>query len=115
MIGSPPVKISGQSLRQDGRESMETGDCLRNWELKALLRGMGNLTAFFRLLQKLSDRHILYRVIYESPDEPLCYERLSSFGMVLLPDAFAMRQEDIKITQKLPERWGTSDYSGARA
>ena len=59
--------------------------------------GDGEFDSFFRLLQKLSDRHILYRVIYESPDEPLCYERLSSFGMVLLPDAFAMRREDIKL------------------
>lgn len=62
--------------------------------------GDGKFDCFFRLLQKLSDRHILYRVIYESPDEPLCRDRLDSFGMVLLPDAFAMRPADIGLLRE---------------
>ena len=68
--------------------------------------GDGTFKCFFNFLQKLSDRKILYRVIYESPDEPLTAARLIPFGHVILPDAFAMREEDQQILRNYQENGG---------
>ena len=60
----------------------------------------GKFEVFFRVLQELSDRHILFRVLYESPDEPLTSHRLAPFHTVLLPEAFAMERENTKLLER---------------
>ena len=42
----------------------------------------GNFGHFFRLVQDLSDRHVLYNVLFHSPDEPLTVERLAGYRTV---------------------------------
>ncbi|SDF55980.1 hypothetical protein SAMN05660368_00918 [Marvinbryantia formatexigens] len=50
----------------------------------------GNFGHFFRLIQGLSDRHVLYNVLFESEDEPLTMERLKGYKTIVVPDAFLM-------------------------
>lgn len=50
----------------------------------------GNFGHFFRLVQDLSDRHVLYNVLFHSPDEPLTAERLAGYRTVVVPDAFLL-------------------------
>lgn len=68
--------------------------------------GDGEFSCFFQLVQKLCDRHLLFQVIYASPDEPLTEERLMPFRRVVLPDAFAMDGKDQQILQGFRERGG---------
>lgn len=77
----------------------EGGELPEELGAEGAFSGDGGFDCFFRLLQNLSDRHILYRVIYESPDEPLCSEELHTYDAILLPDAFAIQKEDIKLIQ----------------
>ena len=53
----------------------------------------GTFPQFFKLVQKLSDEHVLYNVIYESPDEKLTAEKLAPYRTVVIPDAFLMDEE----------------------
>ena len=57
----------------------------------------GTFPQFFRLVQKLSDEHVLYNVIYESPDEKLTPEKLAGYRTVVVPDAFLMDEETTKV------------------
>ena len=52
--------------------------------------GQGDFHLFFDLVQALSDRNILYNVVYESPDEPLTVARLDGYHTLVVPDAFLM-------------------------
>lgn len=54
----------------------------------------GDFGNFFQLAQDLSYAHVLYNVIYESPDEPLTHERLKGYKKVVVPDAFLLDDEN---------------------
>ncbi len=57
----------------------------------------GAFEAFFELIQNLSDRKVLYNVIYESPDEPLREERLRDYKTVVVADSFRMDEETAQV------------------
>lgn len=50
----------------------------------------GDFGHFFKLVQALSNRHVLYNVLFESKDEPLTKERLRGYKTIVVPDAFLM-------------------------
>lgn len=66
----------------------------------------GNFEHFFRLVQNLSDRHVLYNVLFESKDEPLTIERLAGYKTIVVPDAFLMDPENAKILNQFAEYGG---------
>jgi hypothetical protein len=53
----------------------------------------GNFANFFDLVQKLSDKNVLYNVICVSPDEPLTAQRLSGYKKIIVPDAFLLSDD----------------------
>lgn len=53
----------------------------------------GTFEEFFDLVQALSDEHVLYNVIYESPDEKLELDTLKKYKTVVVVDAFLMDEE----------------------
>ncbi|GAA6409711.1 hypothetical protein K040078D81_38280 [Blautia hominis] len=57
----------------------------------------GDFDDFFRLIQHMSDKDIVYNVIYESPDEPLTVEKISGYKQVIIPDAFNMQESTVEI------------------
>ena len=69
--------------------------------------GQGNFGHFFRLVQDLSDRHVLYNVIFESADEPLTAERLEGYRTVVVPDAFLMDPANAAVLNAFAEKGGT--------
>ena len=57
----------------------------------------GNFGHFFELVQALSDKHVLYNVLFESADEPLTAERLEGYKTIVVPDAFLMSEKDAAV------------------
>lgn len=57
----------------------------------------GAFEAFFELVQELSNRKVLYNVIYESPDEPLTMETLRPYRTVVAADSFLMDRETTEV------------------
>ncbi|HBE77189.1 MAG TPA: hypothetical protein DDW65_05335 [Firmicutes bacterium] len=53
----------------------------------------GDFGNFFNLVQKLSEKNVLYNVIYVSPDEPLTAERLSQYKKIIVPEAFMLSDD----------------------
>jgi len=51
--------------------------------------------SFFGFIQELSKRHVLYNVLYESPDEPLDAGRLEGYSKVIVPDAYMMGEDAV--------------------
>ena len=68
--------------------------------------GQGNFGHFFRLVQDLSDRHVLYNVLFESPDEPLTAERLTGYRTIVVPDAFLMDDANAAVLNEFAARGG---------
>lgn len=60
----------------------------------------GDFGNFFNLVQELSNNHILYNVIYESPDEQLSIERLNGYKYVIVPDAFLLNKISINVLKQ---------------
>lgn len=67
----------------------------------------GNFGHFFRLIQDLSDRHVLYNVLFESKDEPLTAERLKPYRTVVVPDAFLLDGQTAAVLQEFAREGGT--------
>ncbi len=57
----------------------------------------GNFNNFFELIKAMSKKNILYNVLYESPDEPLTASRLEAYKKVIVPDAFLMDAQTVKV------------------
>lgn len=66
----------------------------------------GAFEAFFGLVQKLSDRKILYNVIYESPDEPLRLENIKNYKNIVVADAFLMDDQTTQVLNSYAEMGG---------
>ena len=63
----------------------------------------GDFDNFFRLIQHMSDKDIVYNVIFESPDEPLTVEKISGYKQVIVPDAFNMQESTVEILKSCQE------------
>jgi hypothetical protein len=59
----------------------------------------GRFRSFFELVQSLSSRHVLYNVLFNSPDEVLTPARLSAYKKVIVPDAFMLEDQSAKAIQ----------------
>ena len=57
---------------------------------QASFANQGDFEHFHNLTQALSDRHVLYNVLFESGDEPLTMDKLAGYKTVVVPDAFLM-------------------------
>lgn len=57
----------------------------------------GNFGCFFNLIQELSNRHVLYNVLFESEDEPLTAQRLEGYRTIVVPDAFLMNEKTAEV------------------
>ena len=66
----------------------------------------GDFPNFFDLIEEMSQRHVLYNVIYESPDEPLTEERLAPYKTVIVPDAFLMDDSTAKVLENFAKSGG---------
>lgn len=66
----------------------------------------GDFGNFFRLVQDLSDRHVLYNVLFESKDEPLTKERLKGYKTIVVPDAFLMSDADAAVLDEFAAEGG---------
>ena len=66
----------------------------------------GAFEAFFGLVQKLSDRKVLYNVIYESPDEPLKLENIKNYKSIVVADAFLMDDQTTQVLNSYAELGG---------
>lgn len=69
--------------------------------------GQGNFRHFFELVQDLSDRHVLYNVLFESADEPLTADRLAPYSTVVVPDAFLMDDRNAQVLNEYAAAGGT--------
>ncbi len=67
----------------------------------------GRFHNFFELVQSLSNHHVLYNVLFNSPDEPLTPARLSPYKKVIVPDAFMMDDQSAKAVQAFAEAGGS--------
>ena len=67
----------------------------------------GNFGHFFTLVQELSNRHVLYNVLFESKDEPLTPERLAGYTTIVVPDAFLLSGETAAVLRSFAENGGT--------
>ncbi len=66
----------------------------------------GQFRRFFELVQKLSDKNVLYNVLFESPDEPLTAERLKAYKKVVVPDAFLMSGQAAEVIRAFGKSGG---------
>ena len=66
----------------------------------------GTFPGFFKFIQDLSNEHVLYNVIYESPDEKLTAESLAGYRTVVVPDAFLMDEETVQVLNAFKEAGG---------
>jgi hypothetical protein len=66
----------------------------------------GDFGNFFKLAQDLSYAHVLYNVIYESPDEPLTPERLEGYKKVVVPDAFLLDESNASVLKSFAVKGG---------
>lgn len=66
----------------------------------------GNFGHFFKLLQDLSNRHVLYNVLFESEDEPLTKERLAGYNTIIVPDAFLMDTKNAAVLNEFAANGG---------
>ena len=69
--------------------------------------GQGNFGHFFKLVQDLSNRHVLYNVLFESADEPLTRERLAGYRTIVVPDAFLMDEANAAVLNDFTAQGGT--------
>lgn len=74
----------------------------------------GNFANFFDLIQKLSEKNVLYNVIYVSPDEPLTAQRLNGYQKIIVPDAFLL-SDDAAMALSNYARTGNEVITFARA
>ncbi len=74
----------------------------------------GRFRSFFELVQSLSNRHVLYNVLFNSPDEVLTPARLSAYKKVIVPDAFVMDDQSAKAIQAFAQA-GASVITLARS
>lgn len=72
-------KIDLTGVKELGRQGAFSGD--------------GGFENFFDLIQELSQAHVLYNVIYESPDETMEMENIKKYKTIVVPDAFLMDDE----------------------
>jgi hypothetical protein len=66
----------------------------------------GSFRTFFDLVQMLSNRNVLYNVLFESPDEPVTSERLSQYKKLVVPDAFLMDDQTVKVINEYAKAGG---------
>lgn len=66
----------------------------------------GNFGHFFKLVQDLSDRHVLYNVLFESADEPLTKERLEGYKTIVVADAFLMDPANAEVLNEFAANGG---------
>lgn len=66
----------------------------------------GNFPKFFEIIQKMSDKNILYNVLYESPDEPITAERLGTYKKVVIPDAFLLDDRAVEVIEDYSKAGG---------
>lgn len=66
----------------------------------------GNFGCFFHLIQELSNRHVLYNVLFESGDEPLTAQRLEGYRTIVVPDAFLMNEKTAAVLNDFADRGG---------
>ena len=91
--GEPPKRPDLTGVQDLGRQGGFTGQ--------------GNFAHFFDFVQLLSDRHVLYNVLFESADEPLSLDRLEGYDTVVVPDAFLMVPEFAAVLNTFAEKGGT--------
>ena len=91
--GEPPKRPDLTGVQDLGRQGGFTGQ--------------GNFAHFFDFVQLLSDRHVLYNVLFESADEPLSLDRLEGYDTVVVPDAFLMAPEFAAVLNAFAEKGGT--------
>ena len=66
----------------------------------------GDFSVFFELVQQLSEKHILYNVVYESPDEILTFDQIKDYKLVVVPDAFLMESHTAEILNQFQIQGG---------
>lgn len=85
-------KISLQGVKELGRQGA--------------FSSQGDFGHFFKLVQDLSNRHVLYNVLFESRDEPLTKERLCGYKTLVVPDAFLMDDTTADVIREFAQQGG---------
>ena len=96
--------VSGTSVHNKLQEISLKG--VEDLGTQGAFSAQGDFGHFFRLVQDLSDRHVLYNVLFESDDEPLTRERLSGYKTIVVPDAFLMSDADAAVLKAFAEQGG---------
>jgi hypothetical protein len=58
------------------------------------------------LCQSLCDARLLYNVLYVSPDEPLTAKRLAGYKQVVLPDAYSLQENEVRMLRAWQKKGG---------
>ena len=101
-------------LTEPGNETGSTYNKVQSTSLEGVTElgrqgsfsNQGDFACFFNLIQELSNKNVLYNVVYESPDEPLAAERLSPYKKLVIPDAFLMDDNTSEAVQAFADAGG---------
>jgi hypothetical protein len=99
MLAEPDDPVSFKGEMAQGEELGRQGAFAKS----------GGFKPFFSLVQSLSEKNILYNVLFESPDEPLTPSRLLPYKKVVVPDAFLMDEATVAVLQEFTDRGGEID------
>jgi hypothetical protein len=86
--------VAETALVYDQRSALETELFLGGHQFA---KKDGGFRTFHELCQALCEKHILYKVIYISPDEPLTPTRLTGYKNLILADTYSLPEYETQI------------------